>query len=320
MATKQKTKASKPISIDVEKRTVEVVMTTNDVDRDRDIVETKGLCTKNFLQNPVVLWAHNASILPIGKILDIQQSDTCMVGTVEFAKTAMAEEIFQLYVGGFLKTWSIGFDSKKMEFIKNEQNDIVGYHFIETELYELSAVPVPANPEAMVRACKSLKDEELKAVLFKAADYDESPAIGQIVLGEEAQLLLPEAEGALKAADFSRLGEGVFHKTVKEAGASGKVIIKGLEVGENPGTTICFEIVKQAEDGKITEAKVTEITIVLPQVKEAPAPLTPEEPSRTGEETTAGEAESTKSAEATADMAMELAAMKKSLLEASLVV
>jgi HK97 family phage prohead protease len=310
MAKKFKTKASKPVSIDVDERTMEVVMSTRDVDRDGDIVETKGIDLKNFLNNPVVLWAHNASLPPIGKILDIVQEDTHMRGTVKFASTEMAEEIFQLYVGGFLKTWSIGFGTKTLDYLKNDDNDVTGYHLQETELFELSAVPVPANPEALVRACKALKDDSLRSELFKAANHEELKEIGTLdVTTGVAKTAMGEEE-----AKEAELAPSAFEKSSSEIGAAGKIPVTVVSGDKDVGTSITFDVVKREGD-IITECKIKEICIVLSQ-KEATPPLTPQEPSRSDEDDEK-EISGSKSVEATADEAMELAAMRKSILVAS---
>jgi HK97 family phage prohead protease len=301
MAPKIKTKASPAISIDVEERTIEVVMTTRDIDRDGDIVETKGIELKNYLENPVVLWAHNASLPPIGKILDIVQEDTLMRGTVKFASTPMAEEIFQLYVGGFLKTWSIGFGTKELDYLKNEDNDITGYHLQKTELYELSAVPVPANPEALVRACKGLKDEDLKSVLLKEAGYKAKKDDGTLFVEKNVTELSQKGE----------LAPTAFDKSAEEAGAAGKIRVS-VKSGEEASTEIKFDVVKRDGD-LITEAKIKAVSIVLVKKADTP-PLTPTEPSRS-DETSEEDAGTIKSAEATAEEIRERAAMRMAILK-----
>jgi len=300
MAKKFKIKAAPPISIDVEERTIEVVMSTSSVDRDGDIVVTKGIGLKDYLENPVVLWAHNSSIPPIGKILDIVKEDNLMRGTVKFANTPMAEEIFQLYVGGFLKTWSIGFGYKEMDYIRDENENITGYNLTETDLYELSACPVPSNPEALVRACKGLKDENLKGLLLKEAGVE--------VKKDEAVLFVDNH--AMELNQEGELAPNAFDKSAEEAGAAGKIPVS-VKTGVEAGTEIKFDVIKR--DGTlITEARIKEIGIVLAQ-KGATSPLTPKEPSRS-DDTSDEDASRSKSAEATADEAMERAAMRKTLL------
>ena len=116
MSRKVKTKASKPLSINSEERTIQVVMTTNEVDRDMDIVETRGIGTAAFEENPVVLWAHNSSEPPIGNVTELEKMDNMLLGTVKFADTPRAKEIFSLYEQGMNK------DEDALNFSDSENN------------------------------------------------------------------------------------------------------------------------------------------------------------------------------------------------------
>lgn len=80
-----------------------------------------------------------------------------LVQKVEFADAAtypFADTVFNLYKGGFLRAVSVGFmPLEHPRAIRDENNDhVTGWEFTNQELLELSAVPVPANPEAVARA------------------------------------------------------------------------------------------------------------------------------------------------------------------------
>jgi len=49
-------------AIDLEAKTVDFVVSTEDVDRDGDIIRSEGWELDAFRQNPVVLWAHQHGI------------------------------------------------------------------------------------------------------------------------------------------------------------------------------------------------------------------------------------------------------------------
>jgi len=319
MAKNVKMKANKPLSIDLEERTIVMVMTTNDVDRDGDIVETKGIDLTNFQQNAPFLWAHDASALPIGKVLEIDRTDTEMVGTIKFAEYAFADEVFKLYADGTLNAGSIRFDPKSYEYLKNEEGNITGYHITESELLEFSAVPIPANANALKKSIKSVKDDALRACLKTALGEPEPREKGILSAdsGEVKTFLGDEGDEVPERWHGDAVAPGAFGKTLKEAVAAGKINVTIDSEAKDAGTFIHFDVMKHEGD-LITECRVKEINIVLPSQKEATPPLTPQEPSRSAEEIAKKEAESKKSAEATADKAQDLAAMKKSLLEASL--
>src|SRR3990167_8418958 len=106
--------------IDVAKRTLTAVISTGTVDRMGDIVEPEGVSFKNFNKNPVVAWAHNYTMPPIARALWVRRIDKTIVSKMEFAKTEFAEEIFQLYQGGFLRAFSIGFSPIEKEPIDKD--------------------------------------------------------------------------------------------------------------------------------------------------------------------------------------------------------
>lgn len=48
------------------------ILTTNEVDRDEEIVETRGLITDYFLQNPVLLYKHDRWAFPVGSWTNVK--------------------------------------------------------------------------------------------------------------------------------------------------------------------------------------------------------------------------------------------------------
>ena len=133
---------------EVDTRTLRFTITTGAVDRDNDTVNPKGWKTANYLKNPVFLWAHDYSQLPIGKAIALEMTGDRLVASVKFADHPMAEAVYRLYKDGFMSATSVGFQPLKV--VENEERR--GYDFVEQDLLEFSAVPVPANPEALIEA------------------------------------------------------------------------------------------------------------------------------------------------------------------------
>lgn len=159
-------------AFDEAKRTAQFVISTGSVDRDNDTINPGGWVLTSFLKNPVVLWAHNSSLPPIGKAIEIKTRgagrNKKLVATAQFAKRdqhELADTVFQLIVGGFLNATSVGFQPIDMEF-NGERN---GFDFKAQELHEFSVVPVPANPEAVLTAAKE-KGLDINPVI-KWAEY-----------------------------------------------------------------------------------------------------------------------------------------------------
>lgn len=154
--------------IDEEERTVVATINTDVVDRDKDVVLPRGASIEQYMKNPVMLWAHDYSGTPIGKTMWITKGRRFIKAKAKFATTPKAEEIYQLFKGGFLKAFSIGFIPKDSH--PPTEKEIEKYPHWEGakniidnwELLEFSAVPVPANPEALVGAVKA-KSIELSA-------------------------------------------------------------------------------------------------------------------------------------------------------------
>lgn len=143
-------------SIDAEKRQIEFIISTACVDRYGDIVEVNGWDLKNYKANPVVLFGHNSSIPPIGKALKTWKDGEALRSIAEFMSaelSSFANSIFRMYQEKFLRAVSVGFRPLKWERIVDEEgNETWSYRFKKQELLEFSAVPIPANPEALTAA------------------------------------------------------------------------------------------------------------------------------------------------------------------------
>ena len=137
--------------VNTEERTLVAVASTENVDRDREIIEVSGWKLENFLKNPVLIWGHNYHIPPIGRVLWVKQEGDALKFKAQFHnKTQLASEVWELYKSGYLKAFSVGFIPRSWE--DKEGNENVRRVFKEVELLEISAVPVPANPDALVQA------------------------------------------------------------------------------------------------------------------------------------------------------------------------
>lgn len=165
-AAKDKTLADagtlRHLSAEVEKgaegsRALTFTISTEDVDRMGDIIAVNGWDLENFNANPVVLWAHNSRELPIARATKVWKYGKKLKATAEFVPADMpvigplAEAVFQMYQGGFLNATSVGMLPKKWAWSTDDARPF-GIDFQEHELLEFSAVPIPANPNALIGA------------------------------------------------------------------------------------------------------------------------------------------------------------------------
>jgi HK97 family phage prohead protease len=170
--------------VDSDERTVTAVISTGDVDRDREVLLPKGIVLEPFKKNPVVLWAHDYYGAPIGRAQWVTRKGNKITAKVEFAETEQATEVYELFKGGFLNAFSVGFKPLKShqptpDEIKKKPEWAEAWRiFDEWELLEFSVVPVPANAEALALAVKTkglkLSDESIKALGIELDD--EEPA------------------------------------------------------------------------------------------------------------------------------------------------
>lgn len=162
--------------IDEKEGTMVALISTGGMDRQRESLDPDGVDMRNYKKNPVVLWAHDYSQLPIGKALWTKREGNGIVSKIKFASHELAQEVFQLYKDGIMKAFSVGFIPKEYEDASDKD-----WHdpkkprrtYKTWELLEFSAVPVPANPEALALAFSKglIKSDFLK----KAFEPSEEP-------------------------------------------------------------------------------------------------------------------------------------------------
>lgn len=133
-------------------------ISTPEVDRQGDIVEPLGMDLTNFKKNPVVMFAHDYSSLPIGRARKIWADANGIYAEVEFAPFGVGEQAWGMARDGYLNAWSVGFAPITSEKIKHRDGRI-GMRFTSAELLEFSAVPVPANAGALSAAMKAINAE-----------------------------------------------------------------------------------------------------------------------------------------------------------------
>jgi hypothetical protein len=151
---------------------IDTIISTNDVDRDRDIMNQDGWDLDSYHKNPVVLWAHSHFDPPVAKSIKIGVSAKVLKSRDRFTPpdmNAFGHMIYRMVSGGFIKAKSVGF--RILEYtIDNERG---GWNLDSNELLEHSYVPVPANPHALVQASAAGIDlAPLKTWAAKVLDDD----------------------------------------------------------------------------------------------------------------------------------------------------
>ena len=128
------------------------VLSTDDVDRHGDVVSADGWRLEAYLQNPVLLWAHDYRHPAIGRAVSVWSEPHRLLAKMEFAPSAFAQEVAALYASGFQWGVSVGFRPIRWEERRDSRSGaFLGLRYLEQELLEVSAVPVPANRQALRR-------------------------------------------------------------------------------------------------------------------------------------------------------------------------
>jgi HK97 family phage prohead protease len=144
-------------SIDEDKRIIRGVATTPSVDRVGDIIDPLGVKFENPL---AFLWQHKHD-QPIGECKFSKPTKDGIDFEARIAATEepgtlkeRLDEAWQSIKLGLVKAVSIGFRPIEYAFMDNG-----GIRYNECEVYELSAVTIPANSEALITTIKSIDTE-----------------------------------------------------------------------------------------------------------------------------------------------------------------
>ncbi len=187
-------------SLDREKRSVEVIASSESLDSHDEIVE-QSWDFKRFERNPVILWAHNRAPghdgKPIGRGEDWKVEQTksgpMMSMRIVFAKHAFAEDIWQLFQDDMIRAVSVGFRPRDVRLEKRAGEEV--FVLANNELFELSVVPIGSNPDALAKDVDGLV--ETKAALREAARKT-AEKIQPATNAEETHKPMSDAEKELK--------------------------------------------------------------------------------------------------------------------------
>ena len=166
------------------------VISSEEVDRHGDVVSAAGWQLAAYRQNPVFLWAHDYTRPVIGRAAAVWPEPGLLLARMEFAPTDFAAEVAALYRNGYQQGVSVGF--KPLRYAERRQEStgaFLGIRFLEQELLEVSAVPVPANRQALRRA------------------MEQSPRLGDYLC--RASGLILESESDVAAVGMAGISPGL---------------------------------------------------------------------------------------------------------------
>jgi hypothetical protein len=134
--------------------TFRFVFSNEKVGRDQHVVLNRGIQTANYLANPVCLWFHDDSQPPIGRGSNIDTSGVnCRIDVTFVDRDVLpfAGTIRDLVAGKWLRALSMSWAPLEWQY-STDRNRPSGVDFSKVDLLEISVVPLPALPNALLDA------------------------------------------------------------------------------------------------------------------------------------------------------------------------
>lgn len=249
-------------SAPVQGRIIRFIGSDESLDRDGDTISIDGWDVSAYMKNPVVIYGHDYSSLPIARTVSVtpdkrtrQLLFDIKFPTIEELSSNPAtpsehalrvDAIYNMAKAGILNTVSVGF--RGIEY----DATATGRNYKRQELMEISLVPIPANPNAVaiMRAAK-VSDAVMKGVLTMQTETK-----GNKKLSKESRAYLAERVDALAKMCDDLKGfiaddpeEGAEPGEEGDKGTGNPVV--GEEIGANaneqqPAKQYVIEIVEKA--------------------------------------------------------------------------
>lgn len=224
----------------------EFVASTSGVKRDGLSLDMRGGLLGNYLANPVVLWAHDyrGERLPIGRTVKLKPMAKELRATVTFDMAdPFAAEVSRKYDEGFLNAVSIGWIDRK------QSSD--GKTVTEWELLDISAVPVPGDPDALLRReyamLRSLVEPDGDDDQPEEAEEEEAEVEVRAV---ERRAAIPPHTTEKADEDTAWDGPGTVAQVAAEASAL-RLIHAWVDPEGDPDTKQSYKLPHHFADGRV---------------------------------------------------------------------
>lgn len=170
--------------------------------RDRSIFRVDGAKLVNLAENPRFMFAHQYAMLPIGNIIvpDIRRAVLRNVGKAlvmpvtklrtkgDHPHLRFADLTFDMYANRDMDTVSLGWAIEKARQLTDGDGYNDGFEYLESDVLELSAAPIPVDAQAttvkaaalvtevlqrgFAHVCKSEEDREILVRGFMARGFE----------------------------------------------------------------------------------------------------------------------------------------------------
>jgi phage head maturation protease len=148
-------------SVDAQRNRVTQVISTGDLARDGAIIDPRGWDFTNYDRNPVVLWMHDADVVPFARTIRHVATDSELIAEAEFdLEDPRGAQAFSKIRRGYINATSVRWLPIRTERRPAPEGVKVPDHhkdpdgnvlwFMEQELLEFSYVSIPADPGALI--------------------------------------------------------------------------------------------------------------------------------------------------------------------------
>jgi HK97 family phage prohead protease len=167
------------------------------VDRYQEVIKSDGWDFKAYKKNPVVMLFHNYASLPIAKATKVWVENKKLMFNIKFVPMdygeigSLADTVKKLYENKFMSGVSVGLIAHEVERAEPDNKKGIYQYITKAELLELSLVPIPANPSALITS-RGIKD----AMDAKAVDVGEMQHL-QMALDEMIEAAQKEEDDAV---------------------------------------------------------------------------------------------------------------------------
>ena len=149
-------------------------ISTNDLDRTKDIMNPAGMNASDFLKARTVFFNHNYN-QPIAKNTELIVEPNGVKAKTVFSETKFADDVYKWHTEGIVNTWSIGFTADPKDITIDPDKGVWTYN--KWNLLEYSSAPLPANPNALDQAKAVTKSIEGISMIDNSMKFYEFSSI-----------------------------------------------------------------------------------------------------------------------------------------------
>lgn len=252
--------ATPAASVDVARRYAEFIASTEAVDSHGTIVR-QNWNLERYRKNPIVLWNHCTDD-PIGTA-EVRLDNGQLIAGVTFAEgTEDADEVWALVQQGVLRAVSVGFRPAAFDLVEMGDDFVVVYD--APELYELSVVSIPSNPDALARAYahSASAEQEIRRAALARRTHKENSMATETQKPATPSETAPAASESRAAETINKEAHDLVVKSLHQTIAEREAVIAKV-------TAECDELRKEACAAKAEKLEAKVRSFVNKKITEA---------------------------------------------------